>query len=81
MMQKGYKEHVADHSGNFYGIRLEEETIERVNKFHFRLYFNKPIKFDDKFSLEQISFELNKILEKMILKNPDQWIWSHDRWK
>ncbi|MDP6384168.1 MAG: hypothetical protein QF385_13185 [SAR324 cluster bacterium] len=25
--------------------------------------------------------ELNKILEKMILKKPDQWIWSHNRWK
>ena len=46
-----------------------------------KLYFNKPIKFDNNFSLEQISLELNKILEKMILKNPDQWIWSHDRWK
>ena len=22
-----------------------------------------------------------KILEKMILKNPSQWIWTHDRWK
>ena len=31
--------------------------------------------------IQQITLELNKILEKMILKNPDQWIWSHDRWK
>ena len=23
----------------------------------------------------------NKKLEYMILKNPDQWIWTHDRWK
>ena len=26
-------------------------------------------------------FGPNKILEKMILKNPDQWIWTHDRWR
>ena len=39
------------------------------------------LKFEDKFSIEQISLELNKILEKMILKNPDQWIWTHNRWK
>ena len=64
-----------------YGCRIVPVYIERVKKFHFKLYFNKPIKFDDKLSIEQISLELNKILEKMILKNPDQWIWSHDRWK
>ena len=28
-----------------------------------------------------ISLELNRIIEKMILKNPGQWIWTHNRWK
>ena len=64
-----------------YGCSIVPVYIERIKKLHFKLYFNKPIKFDDKFSVEQISLELNKILEKMILKNPDQWIWSHNRWK
>ena len=64
-----------------YGCSVVPVYIERVEKYHFKLSFNKPIKFDNNFSLEQISLELNKILEKMILKNPDQWIWSHDRWK
>ncbi len=66
---------------NKYGCSIVPVYIERINKFNFKLYFNKPIKFDDKSSVEQISLELNKILEKMILKNPDQWIWSHNRWK
>ena len=66
---------------NKYGCSIVPVYIERINKFHFKLYFNKPIKFDDKSSVEQISLELNKILEKMILKKPDQWIWSHNRWK
>ena len=66
---------------NKYGCSIVPVYIERINKFHFKLYFNKPIKFEDKFSVEEISLELNKILEKMILKNPDQWIWSHNRWK
>ena len=26
-------------------------------------------------------YNRNKILEKMIQKNPAQWIWSHGRWK
>ena len=30
---------------------------------------------------EIISKKLNQILEDMILKNPYQWIWTHDRWK
>ena len=64
-----------------YGCSIVPVYIERVKNFHFKLCFNKPLKFDDKLSLEQISLELNKILEKMILKNPEQWIWSHDRWK
>ena len=33
MIQKGYKEHVADYSDNFFGIRLEEDIVKRVNKF------------------------------------------------
>ena len=32
-------------------------------------------------TLENISLKLNLILEKMVLKNVDQWIWSHNRWK
>ena len=23
----------------------------------------------------------NEILERMIMSNPDQWIWTHNRWK
>ncbi len=46
--------------------------IERVKNYHFKLYFNKPLKFDDDLSHQQITLELNKILEKMILKNPSQ---------
>ena len=64
-----------------YGCSIISVYIERVKNYHFKLYFNKPVKFNDNLSHQQITLELNKILEKMILKNPDQWIWSHDRWK
>ena len=64
-----------------YGCDIIPVYIERLKNYHFKLYFNKPIKFDDNLSIQKITLELNKILEKMILKNPDQWIWSHDRWK
>jgi KDO2-lipid IV(A) lauroyltransferase len=32
-------------------------------------------------TVHNITSDLNKVLEKMVLKNPEQWIWSHDRWK
>ena len=64
-----------------YGYKIVPVYIERFNKIHFKLSIEKPIEFDQKLSIEQISLELNKILERMISKNPDQWIWSHNRWK
>tara|TARA_B100000780_G_scaffold213786_1_gene153303 strand:- start:47 stop:610 length:564 start_codon:yes stop_codon:yes gene_type:complete len=33
MIQKGYRENVADYSDNFFSIRLEEDIIKRVSKF------------------------------------------------
>ena len=30
---------------------------------------------------KEITKKLNQILEQMIRENPDQWIWTHDRWK
>ena len=64
-----------------YGCRIVPVYIERIKNINFKLFFSEPVKFNDELSLEQITLELNKILEKMILKNPSQWIWSHDRWK
>ena len=55
--------------------------IERKKKYYFSIEIFKPLKFSPSEKTEIITSELNKILEKMIIKNPDQWIWTHDRWK
>ena len=55
--------------------------IERVKKYFFKMYVSQPIIINSEKSHEKISIHLNKILEKMILKNPEQWIWTHNRWK
>jgi len=55
--------------------------IERTNNINFKITINKPIKFSDSSSIEVITNDLNKVLEEMILKNPEQWIWTHDRWR
>ena len=55
--------------------------IERVNNINFKITINKPINFQNEASTKDITDELNHILEKMVLPKPEQWIWSHNRWK
>ena len=55
--------------------------IERRKNNYFKMFVSKPIKIGSNKSIKEITEHLNKILEKMILKNIDQWIWTHDRWK
>ena len=55
--------------------------IERVDKIKFKMTIYDPITFPNNSSVQKITDELNKTLEKMILKKPNQWIWSHNRWK
>jgi len=55
--------------------------IERMPNDVFVMKIIQPIKFNKNDSIEFITLKLNEVLEKMILKNPDQWIWTHNRWK
>ena len=55
--------------------------IERKKNNYFKMFVSEPIKIGNNKSIKEITEHLNKILEKMILKNVDQWIWTHDRWK
>ena len=64
-----------------YKCELVPIYIERKDKYHFKMHISKPIKVNSKKTNEDITLFLNTVLEKMILKNIDQWIWTHDRWK
>ena len=55
--------------------------IERINNLNFKITINKPINFSNETTIKNITDELNQILEKMIINKPEQWIWSHNRWK
>ena len=55
--------------------------IERVKDINFKLTIHDPLVYSNDESIESITLDLNHLLEKLILKNPDQWIWSHNRWK
>ena len=55
--------------------------IERTQGVNFKLTIHDPLEYSNNETIESITSNLNTLLEKMILKNPGQWIWSHNRWK
>ena len=64
-----------------YDLQIIPVFIEREKENQFTIEFQKginPKNFENKLELTK---KLNHILEKMIIKNPNQWIWTHNRWK
>jgi Kdo2-lipid IVA lauroyltransferase/acyltransferase len=64
-----------------YNLGIIPVFIERINNNKFKIEFQKEINpkdFKDKIELTK---KLNQSLERMIVKNPYQWIWTHNRWK
>ena len=64
-----------------FGCPVVSIYIERIDGHNFRMTIEKPIYFSKDKSAEDITQHLNYLLEKMILKNPEQWILTHNRWK
>ena len=64
-----------------FNIAVVPVYIERIRGLNFKISIQDPINFSKDDTIENITLELNKILERMILKKPEQWIWSHNRWK
>ena len=59
--------------------------IARKEDDSFEMEVYNPIKISSNGKSEEdkinISLELNKVIEKMVLRDPSQWIWTHNRWK
>ena len=55
--------------------------IERIKNTTFKLTVYEPLAYSNQETIESITLDLNHVLEKLIIKNPEQWIWSHNRWK
>ncbi len=64
-----------------FGCEIVPVYIERIENINFNLTFENPLKFEKNETVEEITLKLNKVLEKMILNNPSQWILTHNRWK
>mgnify|MGYP001437687018 CR=1 FL=1 len=64
-----------------FNIPIVPIYIERTNGINFKMTVNQPINFSKDHSEKQITDELNQLIGKMIMLKPEQWIWSHNRWK
>ena len=64
-----------------FGLDIVPVYIERDENNNFLIEFQQsisPHNFDNRIELTK---KLNKVLEEMIIRNPYQWIWTHNRWK
>ena len=64
-----------------YKLSVVPVFIERLDDNNFCIEFFKKINADYFKGKTELTEKLNKVLEKMIKSNPNQWIWTHNRWK
>jgi len=64
-----------------YKLNIVPISIKRFKTNYFKIKFHKPIQSSLYKSKSKLTKRLNLELEKMIVKNPNQWIWTHNRWK
>ena len=68
-----------------YNCKLVPISLERKEGANFEMTIHEPYKIqktgNDEEDSKNITLKINQIIEKMIIKNPKQWSWSHNRWK
>ena len=55
--------------------------IKRISNGKFEIEFKKEINPKNFKNKQELSKELNMVLERMIVDYPFEWIWTHNRWK
>mgnify|MGYP001466872318 FL=1 len=64
-----------------HGYLLVPLEIKREDKINFSINIKDPLEIVKDDNQHSITRKINIELEKMILNNPYQWIWTHDRWR
>ena len=64
-----------------YNLPIIPVFIERTFENNFKIKFFKEIHSGEEDNKIVLTEKLNKVLENMIIDNPSEWIWTHNRWK
>ena len=68
-----------------YDCKLVPIFLERKGDVNFEMTVHEPYEIQKTENVDadtkNITLKINQIIEKMIIKNPTQWLWSHNRWK
>ena len=68
-----------------YNCKLVPISLKRLEGATFEMTVHQPYKIEKtentELDTQTITLKINNIIEKMIIKNPTQWLWSHNRWK
>ena len=64
-----------------YNLPIISVFIKRDKNNSFTIKFFKKIVHTDFKDKLELTLRLNQIIEQMIVKNPHEWIWTHNRWK
>ena len=64
-----------------YDLGIIPVYIQRDKNNKFKIEFQNEINPKNFVNKLELTKELNKVLEKMIIRDPNQWIWTHNRWK
>ena len=68
-----------------FNCKLVPISLKRKEGINFEMTIHEPYKINKTENYDQdiinITLKINQIIEKMILNNPTQWTWSHNRWK
>tara|TARA_E500000178_G_scaffold347291_1_gene400321 strand:+ start:142 stop:996 length:855 start_codon:yes stop_codon:yes gene_type:complete len=64
-----------------YNMEIIPILIKRDDDLNFKMKIYDPVNLSNTKNKLEITKKLNQVLEKLINENPNQWIWTHNRWK
>ena len=68
-----------------YNCKLVPISLKRIENINFEMTVHQPYEAsktgNDELDTQNITLKINQIIEKIIINNPTQWLWSHNRWK